>query len=235
MVTMMIMLFSVLLLTTYTSAQPCIYTANNTQATLNLTALYGSIITASDGLFDWGYDPCNNQQCHYNNWHSPSPGPILSISQYSTGSAQCCPMQGLLYNVQYNPSQESFKIVYKGDKSGDSWTAAIIYWFCDSKIDDYQVIDVGSFDSYDVGGASSSDGCISPSVQLQLSSRHACIIQNQFDLKLFLKAMDLSKHYQLFVNQGFKDDDYGLISKLTNADLKELGISKMAERYRILS
>ncbi len=47
--------------------------------------------------------------------------------------------------------------------------------------------------------------------------------------------MGLEQYYQLFIAEGFKDDDYGLISKLKNEDLEKLGINKMADRYRILS
>eukprot|EP01084_Bolivina_argentea_P128658 227383_1 len=208
-------------------AQNCIYTDNNTQAILNLTALNGTIITASDGVFDYAYDPCNflisNNVCH-GSGHLLVTGSPGGISGTSSSGAWCQSIYGSSYVpiVQFVPApfpDQSFKLTFQ---YGYTSTQAIVYWMCSS--DSYRVIDVGAFGVW-------SNAVY---VQLRIASIYACT-NPEFHLKLFLEQLNLSQHYQAFINEGFKDDDYALISKLSNDDLKELGINKMAERYRLLT
>lgn len=58
--------------------------------------------------------------------------------------------------------------------------------------------------------------------------------QFEFSLSQMLDQLKLNDYYSMFIKQGFKDNDYWLLSKISDSQLKELGIKLIAHRLKIL-
>eukprot|EP01084_Bolivina_argentea_P290598 499205_1 len=229
-----VLFFIYLVACTFAIAQNCIYEAKNANNTaLNLTALNGTIITFTGGVFDFSYTLCYNISAFT----------MVDGGTYSGGlwfpTIANEKSSHWRFTTQFIDSLDSayqgFKIVFSYDYVYNGYhleeISAIVYWLCDSQTHLYKVLDSGT-----TGHFCTTYPCATqyPQVQLRILSQYACNF-NEFNLKSFLEELGLKEYYQLFINERFKNDDYRLISKLTDKDLEKLGINKMADRYRILS
>eukprot|EP00483_Globobulimina_turgida_P006070 UN06080 len=221
--------FIYLVVCTLVIGQNCIYEADNANNTvLNLTALNGTIITFAGGVFDFAYTPCYNISAFTYSGSLWFPTVADEQSPESSFTTQ--------FVDSSDSSYQGFKIVFVYDYVNvyngyhHNKISAIVYWLCDSQTHLYKVIDSGTTGYFQYYSGS----IYYPQVQLKISSQYACNF-NKFNLKSFLEEMSLEQYYQLFIDEGFKNDDWGLISKLKSDDLEKLGIKKMADRYRILS
>ena len=52
------------------------------------------------------------------------------------------------------------------------------------------------------------------------------------DIRALLRELDLEVHYESFLENGIGQD---ILSQLTDEDLKELGVTKLGDRKRILN